>query len=144
MSIPERLRAEQTVRAYYAAFNAGDMERFFALLTEDVVHDISQGGQEVGKPAFRRFMEHMNRCYRERITDLIVLTEPSGTHAAAEFVVHGTYVETDPGAPPGAPPARGQTYVLPGGAFFTLRDGRVARISNHYNLNDWIRQISEK
>ena len=142
MSIPERLRAEQTIRAYYAAFNAGDMAAFLALLTEDVVHDVSQGPREVGKEAFRRFMDHMNRCYRERIEDLMVLTEPSGTHGAAEFTVHGSYVATDPGVPPGTPPARGQRYVLPAGAFFGLRDGRVARISNHYNLDDWVRQVA--
>jgi steroid delta-isomerase-like uncharacterized protein len=141
MSISERLRAEQTIRAYYAAFNAGDMDRFLALLTDDVVHDISQGGREIGREAFARFMAHMNRCYRERIDDLIVLTEPSGTRGAAEFTVHGTYIETDPGAPAGTPPARGQTYVLSAGAFFALRDGKVARITNHYNLADWVRQV---
>ena len=84
----------------------------------------------------------MDRCYRENITDLVVLTATDGTRAAAEFLVHGIYVATDPGVPTGAAPARGQTYTLPAGAFFTLRDGKVARISNHYNLNDWIAQIS--
>jgi steroid delta-isomerase-like uncharacterized protein len=84
----------------------------------------------------------MNRCYRERIADLVVLTEPSGQRAAAEFTVHGTYIQTDPGVPEGTAPARGQTYVLPAGAFFTLRDGKVARIANHYNLGDWVRQVS--
>ncbi len=133
--------AEDLVRAYYAAFNAGDAEAFLALLTEDVVHGISQGGEEVGKDAFRRFIAHMDRCYRERITDLVVMTEPSGTRAAAEFVVHGTYIATDPGVPAGTPPASGQTYVLPAGAFFTLRDGKVARISNHYDLGEWVRQV---
>ncbi len=133
--------SERLIRAYYAAFNAGDAEAFLALLTDDVIHGISQGGEEVGKPAFRRFIAHMDRCYRERITDLVVMTEPSGTRAAAEFVVHGTYIATDPGVPEGTPPAPGQTYVLPARAFFTLRDGKVARISNHYNLGDWARQI---
>jgi steroid delta-isomerase-like uncharacterized protein len=134
--------AEATVRAYYAAFNAADPEAFLSLLTEDVIHDISQGGRETGKPAFRRFVAHMDRCYRERIEDLVVMTTQDGTRAAAEFTVHGTYIATDPGVPPGTPPARGQTYSLPAGAFFTLRDGKVARISNHYNLGDWIGQVS--
>jgi steroid delta-isomerase-like uncharacterized protein len=135
-------RAEQTIRAYYDAFNAGDEARFLSLLTDDVEHAISQGGTEIGKDAFARFLAHMNRCYRERIADLVVLTEPSGQRAAAEFTVHGTYLQTDPGVPEGTPPARGQTYVLPAGAFFTLRDGKVARIANHYNLGDWVRQVS--
>ena len=135
------MTADALVRAYYAAFNAADMDAFLALLTDDVVHGISQGGEEVGKPAFRRFLDHMNRCYRERITDVVVMTEPAGTRAAAEFTVHGSYVATDPGVPEGTPPAAGQTYVLPAGAFFTLRDGKIARIANHYNLVDWVRQV---
>ena len=134
--------AEATIRAYYAAFNAGDMAAFLALLTDDVAHDASQGGRETGKDAFGRFMAHMNRCYSERITDLVVLTGPDATRAAAEFTVHGTYIATDPGVPAGTAPARGQTYTLPAGAFFTLRDGKVARISNHYNLGDWVRQVA--
>lgn len=48
--------------------------------------------------------------------------------------MHGEYLADDEGLPP----ARGQTYVLPAGAFFEIEEGKVARISNHYNLNDWI------
>ena len=134
--------AEALIRAYYDAFNASDTAAFLALLTDDVVHDISQGGRQVGRPAFERFIAHMDACYRERITDLVVLTEPTGGRAAAEFTVRGSYLSTDPGVPEGTAAARGQTYVLPAGAFFTLRDGRVARISNHYNLADWVAQVS--
>ncbi len=120
--------AERLVRAYYAAFNGSDMARFLDLLTEDVIHDISQGGREIGRAGFARFLGHMNRCYRERIVDLVVLTEPTGTRAAAEFIVEGTYIATDPGVPAGMPPASGQTYRLPAGAFFAIRDGRIARV----------------
>ncbi len=134
--------AATTIRAYYAAFNAGDTEAFLGLLTEDVIHDISQGGREAGRAAFRRFMGHMDRCYKETLTDLVVMASPDGRRAAAEFVVHGTYLATDPGVPAGTAPARGQTYSLPAGAFFELRDGKVSRISNHYNLGDWIAQVN--
>ncbi len=136
--------AEAIVRAYYAAFDAGDTEAFLALLTDDVAHDVSQGPRQTGREAFRAFMAHMDRCYRERVADLVVLTEPGGTRAAAEFTVYGTYIATDPGVPEGTAAAHGQTYVLPAGAFFTLRDGRVARISNHYNLDDWVAQVGGK
>lgn len=134
--------ADAVIRAYYDAFNRGDEAAFLALLADDVAHDVSQGGREIGREAFARFLAHMNRCYRERIEDLVVLTEPTGARAAAEFTVHGEYIATDPGVPEGTAPARGQRYVLPAGAFFTLRDGKVARISNHYNLGDWVRQVS--
>ena len=141
MSMEQREAAERLVRAYYAAFEAGDAEAFLNLLTEDVVHDVSQGERQTGRSAFRRFIAHMDRCYRERIAGLSVMVDQQGQRAAAEFTVHGAYIATDPGVPDGTPPASGQTYTLPAGAFFALRDGRVARISNHYNLNDWVRQV---
>ena len=133
--------AERLVRAYYDAFNSGDRAAFLALLTDDVVHEISQGGSEAGRDRFAAFMAHMDRCYSEEITDLVVMTDRSGTRAAAEFVVHGSYIASDPGVPARTPPASGQRYVLPAGAFFTLRDGQVARIANHYNLDAWVRQV---
>ena len=132
-----RTEAIELVRRYYAAFNAGDMQRFLALLTDDVIHDINQGGREVGKPAFETFMQRMNRHYREQLVDLTILANDEGTRAAAEFTVLGTYLSTDQGLPE----ALGQTYRLPAGAFFDIRDGRVARISNFYNLQDWLRQV---
>jgi len=129
--------ARELIQRYYAAFNAQDMDAFLGLLTEDVVHDINQGSREIGKAAFAAFMDKMNRSYREEIVDLVVLTEPSGGRAAAEFTVLGTYLATDEGLPE----AKGQTYRLPAGAFFEIRDGKVARVSNYYNLQDWLRQV---
>ena len=129
--------SEALIRKYYDAFNRGDREAMLSLLTDDVAHDINQGGREVGKEAFRRFLAHMDRCYREQLTDIVVTTSADGTHAAAEFVVHGTYLATDAGLPP----ARGQTYQLPAGTFFALRDGRIARVTTCYNLADWSAQV---
>jgi steroid delta-isomerase-like uncharacterized protein len=129
--------SEAVIRQYYDAFNRGDREAMLSLLTDEVAHDINQGGRETGKDAFRRFLAHMDRCYRERLADIVVMTSADGTHAAAEFVVHGTYLATDEGLPP----ASGQTYVLPAGTFFALRDGRIARVTTCYNLVDWSRQV---
>jgi steroid delta-isomerase-like uncharacterized protein len=131
--------AEKLIRAYYDAFNAEDETAFMALLTDDVIHDINQGEREIGKPAFAAFWARMSRCYKETLTDITILTEPTGTRAAAEFTVHGAYIATDEGLPA----ATGQTYKLPAGAFFSIRGGKVARVSNYYNLPDWIAQVSQ-
>ena len=136
-----RDEAERLVRDYYDVFNSGDRPRFLALLAGDVVHDISQGGREIGRAAFAAFMQRMDRCYRERIENLAVMSDATGSRAAAEFVVRGVYVATDPDLPDGIAHAAGQTYALPAGAFFTLRNGKVARISNHYNFGEWARQV---
>ena len=131
------MTATELVQAYYAAFNAGDMPAFLDLLAEDVVHDINQGERQVGKATFAAFMDKMNRCYRERLADIVVMQNAAGDRAAAEFVVHGEYLADDEGLPP----ANGQTYVLPAGAFFEIKNGKVARISNYYNLNDRVAQF---
>lgn len=130
--------AFELIRRYYAAFNAGDWKTFFGLLTDDVAHDINQGGRETGIAAFRAFIDRMNTSYREQIVDIVISVSQDGTRAAAEYVVLGTYLKTDEGLPE----ASGQTYRLPGGAFFDIRDGKVARVSNYYNLQDWLRQVS--
>jgi steroid delta-isomerase-like uncharacterized protein len=132
-----RDQATALIKRYYAAFNAGDMDTFLALLTDDVVHDINQGRREVGKAAFATFMQHMNRCYQEELVDMVVMASDDGLRGAAEFTVCGKYLVTDEGLPE----ATGQTYRLSAGAFFDLRGGKVARISNYYNLQDWIAQV---
>ena len=129
--------AAAVVAAYYAAFNARDMDAFLALVTDDVVHDINQGEREIGISSFRAFMARMNESYSELLVDLVVMPHPEGTRVAAEFVVLGTYLKADRGLPA----ARGQEYRLPAGAFFDIRDGKVARITNYYNLQDWIAQV---
>jgi steroid delta-isomerase-like uncharacterized protein len=132
-----REAAQALIRDYYSAFNAGDVDGFLALLTEDVVHDINQGGREKGKKAFAAFLARMNRSYEEQIVEIEVLVNDNGSRAAAEFIVLGKYLKSDEGLPP----ASGQTYRLPAGAFFEIRDGKVARISNYYNLEDWLKQV---
>lgn len=130
-------QAKQLIENYYRAFNDGDMERFLLLLTDDVIHDINQGGREQGKAAFKQFMDRMNHHYREQLVDMVIMASEDGKRAAAEFVVLGEYLNTDEGLPE----ANGQTYRLPAGAFFEIRDGKVARITNYYNLGDWIAQV---
>jgi steroid delta-isomerase-like uncharacterized protein len=133
----DRLAALDLLGRYYAAFNAGDWEGMLACLSDDVAHDINQGERQSGKPAFRAFLSHMERCYRERLDEIVLMASEDGTRGSAEFVVHGAYLATDEGLPEAA----GQTYVLPAGAFFSITDGRISRVSVYYNLADWTAQV---
>lgn len=126
------------VDRYYAAFNAGDWAGMLACLSEDVAHDINQGDTQVGKDAFRAFLAHMERCYHEVLEDLVVMASEDGRRAAAEFIVTGEYLETDEGLPE----AEGQSYTLPAGAFFEVRDGLIRRVTVYYNLKDWMEQVA--
>ena len=130
--------ARATIQTYFGAFNAGDTQGMIACLSEDVAHHVNEGKVRTGKAAFTEFCDHMSRSYRENLTDMVIFTATDDTRGAAEFIVNGTYLQTDPGLPE----ARGQTYRLPAGSFFSLQDGKITRIVTYYNLADWIAQVS--
>lgn len=130
--------ARATIQAYYDAFNRGDLDAMLGTLHDDFAHHVNEGEERLGKQAFAEFCRHMSDTYREELTDMVVFADETGTRGAAEFTVNGTYLKTDPGLPE----AHGQTYVLPAGGFFTLKDGKITRVTTYYNLQDWIRQVS--
>ena len=129
----------ELLKQYYRAFNDGDSAGMLALLSETVVHDVNQGGREIGRVQFAKFLKHMEESYSEQLVDLVVMGDATGTRFAAEFTVVGRYLKADPGFPA----AHGQSYRLPAGAFFEVQDGLIARVTTYYNLKDWLKQVGE-
>jgi steroid delta-isomerase-like uncharacterized protein len=129
--------AKSLISAYYDAFNAGQTDRMLDLLHDQVEHHVNEGQVRKGRDLFAAFNAHMTDSYHENLTDMVVMA--NGDRAAAEFMVNGTYLKTDKGLPE----ANGQTYRLPAGAFFTLRDGKIARVTTYYNLAEWLRQVGQ-
>lgn len=132
------MQTNDLITAYFTAFNAGDTDAMLALVSDDVAHHVNQGDVRQGRTALAEFCSHMGVSYRETLRDIVVFTSDDGTRAAAEFVVHGEYLQTDPGLPE----ACGQRYILPAGSFFTATDGKITRITTYYNLTDWVAQVS--
>jgi len=127
------------IQQYYDAFNRQDMKTFLNCLSDDVVHDINQGGCQKGKEAFSKFMDHMNHCYKETAMDLVIMVNEDGSRAAAEFIIEGTYLSTDRGLPE----AKQQPYRLPVGAFFSIDNHKISRVTNYYNMQDWLNQVTQ-
>jgi steroid delta-isomerase-like uncharacterized protein len=123
---------------YYAAFQSGDSAAMLACLADDVVHDVNQGERRMGKEKFRAFNARMAHCYQEQLDGITLLISTDGQRAAAEFNVTGTYANTDEGLPA----ASGQTYGLPGGTFFAIKNGQITRVTTYYNLTDWLMQVT--
>ncbi|MDX2290223.1 MAG: ketosteroid isomerase-related protein [Hyphomicrobiaceae bacterium] len=126
------------VRQYYDAFNAGDHDGMFACLTDDVIHDVNQGERRIGLDKFKAFSARMAHNYAEKLEGIAVMVSRDGVRAAAEFNVVGKYLNSEAGLPE----AKGQTYRLPAGTFFEIRDGKIARVTTYYNLTDWIAQVA--
>lgn len=125
------------IENYYAAFNSGNREALLSMLIDDVVHEINEGSTETGKEAFREFLKRMDRSYKETVEKLVVFTSEEADRAAAEFYIRGEYLATDDGLPE----ASGQAYYLRVGAFFDIRDGKIARVTNYYNLQSWLEMV---
>lgn len=130
--------ATDLIARYYAAFNAKDWAGMAACVSEEISHFVNEGNKRGGRGAFAEFVAHMDDCYDEKLTDIVVMASSDGARVSAEFIVNGIYKKTDPGLPE----ATGQTYRLPAGAFFDVKDGEITRVTTYYNLNEWIRQVS--
>ena len=109
-----------------------------SLLSEDVRHEVNQGEPRIGRQLYRAFLQHMDECYSEQLTDMVFFTEPTGKRIAVEFTVNGVYKKTDGDLVP----ASGQRYVLPAGAFLEVADGKITRVTTYYNLPLWIKLVS--
>lgn len=128
----------EIVQSYYAAFNARNWEGMFALLDPQIRHDVNQGGTRTGIEKYREFMQMMDEAYSETLTDMVIMSDASGERFAAEFTVNGIYKKSDEGLPP----AHGQSYVLPAGAFLEVKNGKITRVTTYYNLQRWIELVS--
>jgi steroid delta-isomerase-like uncharacterized protein len=78
----------------------------------------------------------MSNFCQEHIFNIEIMSNEDGSRAAAEFTILGSYGH----AAQGTLPASGQTFRVPGGTFFDIRDGKITRISNYYGLQDWLAQ----
>jgi len=128
------------VKNYYNFFNKKDYPGMLSLLSPDVVHYISQGDAQKGLDAFALFLKHMDRHYDEKLDEFTFMSSEDGQHVAARFSCHGTYLVTDEPLPP----AKNQKYSIPVGAFFEIKNEKITRIDNHYNLTEWVRIIQSQ
>lgn len=131
------MNTEAVIGKYYEAFNQKNWHGMLSLLSEDVLHDINQGGTEKGKDVFQKFLGVMDEHYDEKVTDLVVFTKDG--RGSAEFYIEGYYKKTQAGLPP----AKNQFYKLRVGAFFDVKNGLITRITNYYNLPLWTDLVSK-
>lgn len=130
--------SRELIETYYRAFNARDYPAMLATLADNVAHDVNQGPREIGIAHFNTFLRRMDECYREQLLDLVIMADPTETRFAAEFTVVGTYLRGDPGLPA----AHGQSYKLHAGAFLSVHNGKITRVTTYYNLNEWLSQVA--
>lgn len=109
-----------------------------ALLHPEVEHDINQGKTEIGLETFKKFMVHMDECYKEQLENMTIFSAPENSEkVSAEYDVRGTYLKTDGTLPQ----AKQQKYVIRAGSFFEVKDGKIKRVTTYYNMPKWIEMV---
>ena len=129
----------EIIKHYYHCFNSRNWQGMLSLVSDQVQHDSNQGETRIGKTLFAEFMQIMDEHYEEKVVELNVFQAENSARLAAEFFIDGVYKKSQPGLPP----AHGQTYYLRVGAFFEIEQGKIARITNYYNLPKWIELVSK-
>ena len=109
-----------------------------ALVDPEIRHEVNQGEVRIGQELYAQFLQQMDDSYEETLRDLVFMSNETGERIAAEFVVHGIYKKGDEGMPP----AHGQSYVLPAGAFLEVKNGKICRVTTYYNLPLWLELVS--
>jgi len=129
----------QLIQTYYDSFNKMDFNKMLSLLSADVVHEVNEGEPQIGVETFKKFMGVMDAHYSEQVKDLVVFTSSNPQRFAAEFFIDGVYKKTQEGLPP----ANNQKYYIKVGAFFEVKDNKITRVTNHYNLANWINVVTK-
>ncbi len=131
------MQSLEIVKQYYAAFNQKNWAGMIALVDSEIRHEVNQGEVRIGQELYTQFLQQMDESYEETLHDLVFMSNETGERIAAEFVVHGIYKKGDEGMPP----AHGQSYVLPAGAFLEVKNGKICRVTTYYNLPLWLKLV---
>lgn len=128
----------EIVQNYYHAFNSGNWNEMLKYVDDQILHEPNESEPRIGKELFVEFLKKMDTCYEEQLTNIVFYTSSDESRIAVEFTVNGIYKKGEVGLPE----AKGQSYVLPAGAFLEVKNGKITRVTTYYNLELWISLVS--
>lgn len=135
MSAPQ---IEEIITRFIDAWNAGDITEMLGALQEDVALDFQGRERIIGRDAFREYHAENARHFDGQFSDVVVMTNGDGRHAAAEVTSRGTYRETSADLPE----ASGQSFSVPAGLFFEIDDGAISRVTFYVSHRGLEEQLS--
>ncbi len=124
----------QVVQQYYEAFNKKDIDAILALCVENVQNDPNQGDPQVGKDKLKAFLETAWAHFDEQVSELVIMANADQSKIATEYLVKGTYYNSKPNLFP----ATNQYYEIYPTTVFTIKNGKITRMTRHYNTKQWL------
>lgn len=119
-----------------AALNSRDIEKFLSFYTDDCVYeDVAVGKVNHGKDELRNFYSDFFRMAPDvKFEEKIAIR--SGDWLATEWVMTGTHSGSTPEIP-----ATGKRFSIRGASIMQIRDGKISRESDYWNMASFLQQL---
>jgi len=126
----------QLVDELYTAWSLHQPERIDAIFTDDGVYEDVAGGQiHRGKQEIKQLLRAAFSWapdFRVTMASLIVGADAAATEWVSEGIQTG---------PLGELPASGNSFRVRGASILAFRDGKIARVTDYYDMATFLRQL---
>jgi steroid delta-isomerase-like uncharacterized protein len=129
-------KIRRLVDELYAAWSLHQLEKVDAIFTEDAAYeDVASGQVYHGTEEIKQLLRAVYVWapdYRVTMKSLIVESNTAATEWLSEGIQTG---------PIGDLPASGNSFRLRGVSILTFRDGRIASVTDYYDMATFLRQL---
>jgi steroid delta-isomerase-like uncharacterized protein len=127
---------ERMLEDYLAAWNSHDAEKIASFFTDDGVHeDVAIGEVNRGKEQLKAFASYTFTTFPdfklERTSSFV-----AGDWRGSEWIMSGTHTGDIPGIP-----TTGKSFSIRGASISELREGKIRRNSDYWNLASFLQQV---
>jgi steroid delta-isomerase-like uncharacterized protein len=138
-SIQAGAQTSVLINDYTAAWNSHDTEKLVSFFTDDCVYEeVAIGATTRGKEELKAFLKRFFATFPDTNFE-VTSSFMSGDWYCAEWVWTATHKGNMAGIP-----ATGKRISIRGVSVGELKEGKIKRNSEYYNLMDFIKQIGIK
>lgn len=127
---------ESIIKDSFSAANSHDIDRFVSLFTDDCIYeDVAAGKVNRGKEELKAFFQAMlvwSPDFKLELKSVFC----TGDWGASEWVLTGTHAGDLPGLP-----ATGKSFSIRGVSINQMRNGKVSRQSDYWNMMSFLQQV---
>ena len=131
------IQTEKIFREYLATWNTHDLDKMVSFFTDDCVYEnLARGQTYRGKDELKAWAKASFGAipdFKLDVTSLFV----SGDWVACEWVMTGTQTSAVPGLP-----ATGKSFSVRGSTVAQLKDGKILRNADYWDVMTFLRQLS--
>lgn len=134
-------KARELVDELYAAWSLHQPDRIDAIFMDDATYEDVAGGQVYrGKAEIKQLLQAAFTFapdFRVTLRSLVV----AGDTATTEWEIEGTQTGPAGVGQVGELPPTGRTFRLRGASVLVFRQGRIAQVTDYYDMATFLRQL---